>query len=167
MDHKSLNNAKIALPSLTLWGRKPCVFSIRIASRGALRPPAPAPPGTAKMAQNPTPPVVKIEDFLKTGRGASWGPLGGLLGASWALLGASWGPLGGLWAHVGALWGAGGASGAGLGPKCCKFTIGIGLASGPEGFAPGKRKAFPAGQGPRGRPARAELFLYKHEGLCS
>ena len=27
---------------------------------------------------------------------ASWGPPGGLLGASWGLLEASWGPLGGL-----------------------------------------------------------------------
>ena len=27
---------------------------------------------------------------------SSWGPLGGLLGASWGLLGASWEPLGGV-----------------------------------------------------------------------
>ena len=34
------------------------------------------------------------DDFLGSSLGASWEPLGGLLGISWGPLGASWGPLG-------------------------------------------------------------------------
>ena len=46
--------------------------------------------------------------------GAPWGPLVGLLGASWEALGASWEPLGASWEplgdHLGTLWGPFGAS---------------------------------------------------------
>ena len=36
---------------------------------------------------------------------ASWGLLGGLLGASWGPPGSSWGPLGGSWGVLAASWG--------------------------------------------------------------
>ena len=38
--------------------------------------------------------------------GVSWGPPGGLLGASWGPPGASWGPPGGLLGPPGGIWAA-------------------------------------------------------------
>ena len=85
-----------------LWPKTLCFFDQKRLA-GRFPDPRASPPGEAKMAQKPTPPVLKIDDFVEKGYGSQreafwdcWRASCEPPGASWGLLGASWEALGGL-----------------------------------------------------------------------